>query len=50
MNISFAGSLTNFYATADKDGNILFTNLTPNAGPAFTVWKASESTKHRRNT
>ena len=41
MNISFAGSLTNFYATADKDGNILFTNLTPNAGPAFTVWKAS---------
>ena len=41
MNISFAGSLTNFYTTSDKDGNILFTNLTPNAGPAFTVWKAS---------
>ncbi|MCS2453173.1 DUF5018 domain-containing protein [Bacteroides thetaiotaomicron] len=28
MNISFAGSLTNFYTTSDKDGNILFTNLT----------------------
>ena len=41
MNISFVGSLTNFYTTSDKDGNILFTNLTPNAGPAFTVWKAS---------
>ena len=41
MNISFAGSLTNFYTTSDKDGNILFTNLTPNAGPAFTLWKAS---------
>ena len=41
MNISFAGSLTNFYTTSDKDGNILFTNLTPNAGPAFTVLKAS---------
>ena len=39
MNISFVGSLTNFYTTSDKDGNILFTNLTPNAGPAFTVWK-----------
>ena len=36
MNISFAGSLTNFYTTSDKDGNILFTNLTPNAGlPQF---------------
>lgn len=41
MSISFAGSLTNFYTTSDKEGNILFTNLTPNAGPAFTVWKAS---------
>ena len=41
MNISFVGSTTNFYVTSDKDGNILFTNLTPNAGPAFTVWKAS---------
>ncbi len=40
INISqFAGSLTNFYATADDADNILFVNLTPNGGSAFTVWR-----------
>lgn len=32
------GSLTNFYSTADDDGNILVCNLSPNAG-SFKVWK-----------
>lgn len=32
------GSLTNFYNTADADGNILICNLAPNAG-SFKVWK-----------
>ncbi len=36
---AFAGSLTNFYATADKSDNILFVNLTPNAGPNLTIWR-----------
>ncbi len=35
----FAGSLTNFYVTADDSDNILFTNLTPGGGAAFTVWR-----------
>lgn len=42
INISsFAGSLTNFYATADEGNNILFTNLTPNAGSSFVVWRVN---------
>ena len=32
------GSLTNFYSTADDDGNVLICNLAPNAG-SFKVWK-----------
>lgn len=32
------GSLTNFYNTADADGNVLVCNLAPNAG-TFKVWK-----------
>lgn len=36
---SFAGSLTNFYVTADDSDNILFTNLTPGGGSSFTVWR-----------
>lgn len=32
------GSLTNFYNTADDDGNVLICNLAPNAG-SFKVWK-----------
>lgn len=40
INISsFAGSLTNFYATADDGDNILFTNLVPNSGTTFRVWR-----------
>ena len=40
INISsIAGSLTNFYATADDEDNILFCNLIPNAGATFTVWR-----------
>ena len=35
----FAGNLTNFYVTADDANNILFTNLTPGGGAAFTVWR-----------
>lgn len=41
----FAGSLTNFYITADDEDNILFTNLAPNAGPkekpTFIVWRVN---------
>ncbi len=33
-----AGSLTNFYSTADTEGNILICNLAPNAG-SFKIWK-----------
>lgn len=36
---NFAGSLTNFYATADENDNILFTNLVPESGTTFTVWR-----------
>lgn len=32
------GSLVNFYNTADRDGNILLCNLSPNAG-SFKIWK-----------
>lgn len=34
------GSLTNFYTTADDNGNILVNNLAPNDG-SFKVWKIS---------
>jgi len=37
------GSLTNFYNTADDDGNILVCNLAPNAG-SFKVWKLNSVT------
>lgn len=37
------GSLTNFYNTADDDGNILICNLAPNAG-SFKVWKLASIT------
>jgi len=37
------GSLTNFYNTADADGNILVCNLAPNAG-SFKVWKLASVT------
>ncbi len=37
------GSLTNFYTTADRDGNILVCNLSPNAG-SFKVWKITSVT------
>lgn len=32
------GSLVNFYNTADRDGNILLCNLSPNAG-SFKIWR-----------
>ena len=35
------GSLVNFYASADDGNNILISNLTPNAGPAFIINKIS---------
>ena len=34
------GSLTNFYNTADADGNVLISNLAPNAG-SFKIWKVA---------
>jgi hypothetical protein len=37
------GSLTNFYNTADADGNILVCNLAPNAG-SFKVYKLTSVT------
>jgi hypothetical protein len=37
------GSLTNFYNTADDDGNILVSNLAPNAG-SFKVWRLNSVT------
>ncbi len=37
------GSLTNFYNTADDDGNILISNLAPNAG-SFKVWRLNSVT------
>lgn len=36
------GSTTNFYATADDSGNILFCNLTPNDGNVLKVWVAAD--------
>ncbi len=33
------GSTTNFYNTADDDGNVLICNLTPNAGNVFKIVK-----------
>ena len=36
---AFAGNLTNFYATADDENNILFTNLTPASGNKLTIWR-----------
>lgn len=39
INISsFAGSLTNFYATADEGDNILFTNFVASSG-TVTMWR-----------
>lgn len=40
---SVKGSLTNFYNTADDDGNILICNLAPNDG-SFKVWKVTSVT------
>lgn len=37
------GSTTNFYNTADDDGNILLCNLTPQAG-SFKIWKIKDVT------
>ena len=37
------GSLVNFYNTADRAGNILICNLSPNAG-AFKIWKVESVT------
>lgn len=37
------GSLTNFYNTADDDGNILLSNLAPNAG-TFKIWRINSVT------
>ena len=37
------GSLTNFYSTADDDGNIFISNLSPNAG-AFKIYKLTSVT------
>lgn len=37
------GSLTNFYNTADDDGNVLICNLAPNAG-SFKVYKLTSVT------
>lgn len=40
INIAqFAGSLTNFYVTADDNDNILFVNLTPGGGSSFIVYR-----------
>ena len=35
------GGLTNFYTTADDDGNILINNLAPNDG-SFKIWKIKD--------
>ncbi|KOH44618.1 DUF5018 domain-containing protein [Sunxiuqinia dokdonensis] len=40
---AITGSLTNFYSTADADGNVLICNLAPNAG-AFKIWKLTSLT------
>ena len=40
INIAqFAGSLTNFYVTADDNDNILFANLTSGGGSSFIVYR-----------
>ncbi|MFC3196095.1 DUF5018 domain-containing protein [Parapedobacter deserti] len=38
------GSLRNFYSTGDAGGNILVSNLTPNDGNVFNIWKLSSVT------
>lgn len=38
------GNLKNFYTTADKAGNIFISNLTPNDGNIFKIWKLSSVT------
>ena len=38
---SVKGSLRNFYTTADAGGNIFISNLTPNDGTTFHIWKLS---------
>lgn len=38
---SIRGGLTNFYNTADASGNILVSNLAPNSGNTFNIWKIS---------
>lgn len=38
---SIVGGLTNFYNTADDDGNILVCNLAPNDG-SFKIWKIKD--------
>jgi hypothetical protein len=40
---AITGSLTNFYSTADADGNVLICNLAPNAG-SFKIWKLTSLT------
>lgn len=40
---SIVGSLTNFYNTADDDGNIFVNNLAPNAG-SFKIWRIKDVT------
>ncbi|MDD2960633.1 MAG: DUF5018 domain-containing protein [Muribaculaceae bacterium] len=40
VNISsFAGSLTNFYATGDDNGNALFVNLASSSNKTVTMWR-----------
>lgn len=33
------GVNNNYYATSDNDGNILVSNMTPQAGSSFNIWK-----------
>lgn len=40
---SIKGNLTNFYSTADRDGNILINNLASGGG-TFKIWKLSSVT------
>ena len=40
---NIVGGLTNFYNTADDDGNILVNNLAPNDG-SFKIWKIKDVT------
>lgn len=41
---SIRGNLRNFYSTSDDAGNILVSNLTPNDGNTFNIWKISSVT------